>query len=159
MTLLFKIDINFNVYLLNCTHLEFLIENRMSNKENMTFGVIFRVPAEITSDKISLKVAKEKKLNKNAELAGRVLCINCDRFAEKNSVFKIDYKTIIKNYEICNKSDPKDQEGKKNVVPPLIRRIYGYKILDHLYLKFKKFDNWLKHEIEICDECYMATTK
>jgi hypothetical protein len=152
MTLHFKIDTNFNVYLLYCTNLEFILENQQhKDKKDMTFGVIFKIPTELTSDKVPLKLAKEMKLNKEAELSGRQLCVGCDKFVEKESVYKMDYKTIIKNYEMFSK----DESG----IPELIKKIHGTHLIEKMYFKFKKYANWLESEVNLCDDCYMENTK
>lgn len=155
MTLHFKINPNHEIHLLYCTSLEFLIDNGSLNKNSkkMSFGVVFKIPAEITSDKVPLQIAKEKKLNKNAELYGRILCFGCERFVQKAFLYKMDYKTIIKNHELMLNKEA------EITIPKLILRIHGNNILDHMYQKFKKYENWLKNEVEICDECFMENTK
>lgn len=152
MTLHFKIDPNFNVFLLYCTNLEFTIENqRFMDNKHVSFGVIFKIPTELTSDKVPLKLAKEMKMNKEAELFGRQLCVGCDKFVEKESVYKMDYKTIIKNHELFSKNETE--------IPKLIKKINGENLIEKMYFKFKKYANWLESEVNLCDDCYMDNTK
>lgn len=90
------------------------------------------------------------KLNKACELSDRQLCLNCDRFVNKKNIYSITYKTIIENFEAYHGD---------TTVPPLINKVHQNAILDHMYFKLKKYDNWLSHEVALCDDCFMDLTK
>jgi hypothetical protein len=94
-------------------------------------------------------------------LNGRELCVGCDRFVNKNNMYKMNYKTIIKNNEneTGNEKLQNEDKNKQPTIPYLIRKICGINMLDTMYYKFKKSEDWLKNEVDLCDECYMSNTK
>ena len=96
-------------------------------------------------------MAKHKNLNKNTELSGRQLCLGCDKFVDKSCLYKMNYKNIIENYEIV--------EGNSTSIPRIIERVHGNRIVEAMYQKFKNYGNWLKNEVEVCDECFLDNTK
>ena len=65
-------------------------------------------------------------------------------------MFKIKYDTIVKNHDYNN--DP-------NTVPQIFRKINNNNLKDNMYFKFKKYGDFLEHEVELCDECYMNHTQ
>jgi hypothetical protein len=68
----------------------------------------------------------------------------------KENLYKLKYETIIKNH---------DKHFDPNTVPSIFKRINKNNLKDEMYFKFKKYPDFLQHEIELCDECFMEHTK
>jgi hypothetical protein len=117
----------------------------------MIFHVIMKIPEEVLSSKVTLASALEKKFTR-AELPDRKLCVSCDRYVNSESIYFIDYLTIIRNHEMLSKDN-------KFKVPSIIKKINGDNFREDLYFKFKLYPDWLKTLVKICDECFMTTTK
>ena len=75
--------------------------------------------------------------------------MNCDRYVKKENLYKLTYKVIVKNNDIKNGPD---------TIPSIFKRLTN-EMKDEMYFKFKKYNNWLQHEIDLCDECYLDHTK
>jgi len=65
-------------------------------------------------------------------------------------MYKIKYDFIIRN---------NDRKYGPNSVPIIFRRINNNKLKDEMYFKFKNYPDFLDHDADLCDECYIEHTE